>query len=89
MATIENLDGPAQLENELRKMPDEGLIAQCFVQQGAVHAVSWLMANGCNEETAVEMLASLRNNSELIRREAKRRGKPELFREDQTAFHDA
>lgn len=86
MATIENVSGPTQLAAELREMPDEGLIAQCFVQQGAVHAVSWLLANGCNEEQAGAMLASLRTNANLIRQEAKRRGKPELFHEDQTAF---
>ena len=56
MATIENGTGPTELAAELRKMPDEGLIAQSFVQQGAVHAVSWLLANGCNEERAAEML---------------------------------
>jgi hypothetical protein len=32
------------------------------------------------------MLASLRSNASAIRAEAKRRGKPELFTEDQTAF---
>ena len=60
MAKIENGSGPSELAAELRKMPDEGLIAQCFVQQGAVHAVSWLMANGCNEKRAAEMLESER-----------------------------
>lgn len=86
MATIENGTGPTELAAELRKMPDEGLIAQSFVQQGAVHAVSWLLANGCTEERAAEMLASLRVNAKLIRAEALRRGKPDLFHEDQTAF---
>lgn len=86
MATIENGAGPDQLAAELRKMPDEGLIAQSLVQQGAVHAVSWLISNGCNEETAAEMLASLRSNAAMIRQEATRRGKPDLFHEDQTVF---
>lgn len=85
MATIENT-GPTELVRSLRGMEDCQLLAQNFVQQGAIHAISFLLSNGCSEETAAEMLASLRSNAAAIRAEAKRRGKPQLFSEDQTAF---
>jgi hypothetical protein len=85
VATIENTD-PSELVRSLRGMEDCQLLAQNFVQQGAIHAVSFLLSNGCSEETATDMLASLRSNASAIRAEAKRRGKPELFTEDQTAF---
>jgi len=84
MATIENtnvLDASTFCE-----MPDELLIAQDLVQQGALHAISYLLQHGCNEETATQMLTSLRQNASYIRMEAKRRGKP-LFDHDQTSFH--
>lgn len=88
MATIENEGrvSPAAFRAQIADMPDEVLLAQNLVQQGAVHAVSWLLANGCTEGTAADMLASLRENARLIREEARRRGKPELFDRDQTAF---
>lgn len=86
LATIENGAGPDELRAALRSMPDEVLIAQSLVQQGAVHALSWLISNGCTEQQACAMLASLRTNADLIRREAARRGKPDLFSADQTTF---
>lgn len=86
MATIENTE-PTELVQSLRGMEDCQLLAQNFVQQGAIHAISWLLSNGCSEKTATDMLASLRSNATAIRAEAKRRGKPELFSEDQTAFN--
>jgi len=84
MATIENtgvIDAAA-----FRDMPDELLLAQDLVQQGAVHAITFLLQNGCNEETAAQMLASLRQNAQHIREEAARRGKP-LFERDQMTFN--
>ena len=88
MATIENEGrvSPDAFRARIADMPDEVLLAQTLVQQGAVHAVSWLLANGCTEDTAADILASLRENARLIREEARRRGKPELFDRDQTAF---
>lgn len=68
-------------------MADEELLAQDLVQQGAIHAVSFLLTNGCNEETATMMLKSLRENAALLRAEADRRGKPSLFERDQTVFN--
>lgn len=84
MATIENtgvLDASA-----FRDMPDELLLAQDLVQQGAVHAISFLLQQGCNEDTAMQMLASLRQNASHIRAEAKQRGKA-LIDHDQTSFN--
>ncbi len=89
MATIEEISGqgtPA-FAKELRAMADEQLLAQQFVQQGAVHALSTLLKIGCTESNAVDMLASLRQNAQQIRNEAERRGKPNLFVSDQTAFN--
>lgn len=77
---------PAAFKAEIRSMPDSQLIAQDLVQQGAVHAVSFLMRHGCTEQAAADMLASLRENARLIREEAARRGRPQLFERDQTVF---
>lgn len=80
MATIENngvLD-PALY----RDMPDQMLVAQDLVQEGAVHAISFLLQHGCNEQTATQMLASLRENARHIRVEPDRRG-ASLFEQDQ------
>lgn len=65
-----------------REMPDEELIAQDLVQQGAIHAISFLMQQGCTVDAASQMLESLRKNAQYIRDEATRRGKP-LFEADQ------
>jgi hypothetical protein len=86
MATIENT-APSELARTLRAMDDSQLLAQDFVQQGAIHAVGHLLAIGCTEANASEMLRSLRHNAAAVREEAARRGKPELFSEDQTAFN--
>lgn len=59
MATIEEISGqgtPAFVK-ELRAMADEQLLAQQFVQQGAVHALSMLLKIGCTESNVVEMLS--------------------------------
>lgn len=80
--TIENA---AVLDSaQYREMPDEMLTAQDLVQQGAVHAVSFLLQHGCNKATANQMLESLRANAGHIREEAARRGKA-LFKQDQVA----
>lgn len=67
-------------------MDDGQLMAQDLVQQGAINAVSWLLANGCTEQLAAQMVASLRENGRLVREEAIRRGKPGLFDRDQTVY---
>lgn len=89
MAEIQEvgLPGHKDFKAGMSELADEQLLAQDLVQQGAIHAVSYLLANGCNEETATMMLKSLRDNSELLRVEADRRGKPSLFERDQTVFN--
>lgn len=89
MATIEN-KGPTTAWNfnaVLRKMPAPVLLAQQCTQQGAVHAIAYLLKIGANEENAAATLASLRLNMDLVREEAARRGLQELFPEDQTGFN--
>jgi len=84
MANIENsgvLDAA-----QYRDMPEEVLIAQNLVQQGAIHAISSLLQYGCTEETALKMLESLKTNAQDIRAEAKRRGS-NIFERDQVAFN--
>lgn len=71
---------------QFRDMPDQMLVAQDLVQQSAIHAISYLLQNGCTEDTATQMLASLRENARLIREEAARRGTG-LFERDQLAFN--
>ena len=88
MATIDatGMQSHADFEKHVATMPDEELLGQILVQQGAINAVSWLLVEGCTEQTAAAMLASLRRCAQLVREEARRRGKPELFEQDQTAF---
>ncbi|WP_232346245.1 hypothetical protein [Cupriavidus sp. USMAA2-4] len=82
MATIEN---DASLDAAFFDgMTDEELVAQDLVQQGAIHAVSFLLEHGCTEGTATDMLLSLRELADRIRAEAAKRGKTLLFETDQT-----
>jgi hypothetical protein len=87
MADIENLANPQAVQAALSEMDDGHLTAQSLVQQGAIHAVSFLLANGCNEESATQMLHSLRDSAAAVRKEVARRGMHEPFPADQTAFH--
>lgn len=89
MAQIQEVGMPGQQDFKagMPGMADEELLAQDLVQQGAIHAVSYLLTNGCNEETATMMLKSLRENAKLLRVEADHRGKPSLFDRDQTVFN--
>jgi len=88
MATIVN-NGPTTADKftgELKKMDDAQLLAQHLVQQGGIHAISYLLKIGCDEENAMAMLESLRKNAELLRRESELRGQNNPFELDQTAF---
>lgn len=89
MAEIQDGGEPGQiaLKEGLPLMADEELIAQDLVQQGAIHAVSYMLSNGCTEDIATMMLKSLRENATMIREEAVRRGKPSIFTKDQTVFN--
>lgn len=88
MLTIENIgpDNCADILRKLRELDDVALGASQLVQQGAIHALGTLLKLGCNEQNAVNMLASLRENMKLFRQEAARRGKPDFFPVDQTGF---
>jgi len=85
MATIENDTRPADFGAMLRDTTDEQLTGQDLVQQGAVHAVSFLLAHGCTKDVATDMLESLRGNAAAIRAEFERRGQSPLFKADQIA----
>lgn len=87
MADIELLADADTFEAEIRAMPDGQLQGTTMVQQGAIHAVSFLLANGCTEEAAQGMLAELRENAAAVRAESLRRGLPDLYAVDQTGFH--
>ena len=73
MATIENVacTTPEEFRVHIQSMADEVLIAQDLVQQGAINAIGFILQHGCTEETAANMLASLRENGKLIREEAR------------------
>lgn len=83
MDQIYNCTDLTAMRKLLRDMGEAELQAQTFVQQGAIHAVSFLLANGCDADTASQMLASMRQSSQLIRDEANRRGLKDLFPVDQ------
>jgi hypothetical protein len=71
----------------LRGMDHGELLAQEVSQQGAIHAVSFLLQHGCSESTALQMLSSLREFAGEIRAEHARRGTEPVYETDQTAFN--
>lgn len=85
MAMIENDMRPDDFDAILRGLDDGQLTGQDLVQQGAVHAVSFLLAHGCTKDVATDMLESLRCNAAAIRAEFERRGQSPLFKADQIA----
>lgn len=88
MAQIDNL-GPMTAEEAARvikSLSDEQLTAVSCVQQGGINALSHLLTHGISEAHVLEMLAALRLQAGITRREAVRRGLPVLFPADQTGF---
>lgn len=85
MATIENDMRPGDFAVHLRSLEHEQLVGQELVQQGAIHAVSFLLANGCTKDVATDMLKSLLSSADAIRAEIERRGEAPLFESDQIA----
>lgn len=81
-----NIENTTLSQPELMAMEDGALVAQYLVQQGAIHAVSFMLANACSVETAAQMLVSLRTNAKRVREETERRGKTVVFDQDQTAI---
>ncbi len=88
MATLENKGfiSSGEFAAEIQKMGDGSLVAQQLAQQGAIHAVGYLLKHGCTPALAEKMLVSLRQSMQVVRAEAKRRGTC-LFEEDQTGFN--
>lgn len=89
MANIENIAG-SEISSPLEiisSMGEPELMAQELVQQGAVHAISTLLRQGCQEQTALQMLEDLRMNCQLIREEFVRRGMTPNFEQDQLNFN--
>lgn len=82
MATIENAN-PGSFAEQLRNMDKSQVLAQELVQQGAIHAISTLLAHGCTKATARAMQDSLRTQAGLIRSEIERRDTVPLFPDDQ------
>jgi hypothetical protein len=80
------IENSSMTDKQLRSLDEGQLVAQELVQQGAIHALSTLLTLGCREETAHQMLASLRDNADRIRGEAARRGKVSVFSVDQSAI---
>lgn len=85
MAEIHNIANFAEVADQLRKMDDGELMGCSLVQQGAIHAISTLIGHGASVKNAAQMLESLREQADIIRAEFSRRGKPDLFAEDQIA----
>jgi hypothetical protein len=79
MAHIENETRP--LRAVLEPMDEPELLAQQIVQQGATHALETLVAHGCTEQAAQDMLASLRSNMLVIEAVAQDKGFTRLFAE--------
>jgi hypothetical protein len=71
------------IDQELRAhcmtLGEPELLGQQLVQQGARHAVSTLLANGCSSAFARGMLDSLRRNAEIIAEVAESKGFSRLF----------
>jgi hypothetical protein len=78
---------PEKMREYLSGLDEGQLRAQEIMQQGAIHAISTLLKHGCTENTALEMLASLRNNASLMRNECEKRGLNPVFDQDQTPFN--
>jgi CTP-dependent riboflavin kinase len=87
MATIKAAKSQEQLAKHIKALSDEQLIGQELVQQGAIHAVTHLLNDGCSEATARNMLHSLRESADIVRAEAERRGRPAAFDNDKPVFH--
>jgi hypothetical protein len=99
MAHIEDIARTGEgLRTTLEAMDEPELVAQQIVQQGAMHALTTLLAHGCFEQTAQDMLASLRSNMLVIEAVARDKGFARLFTETDDAprvpspadqFHEA
>lgn len=76
-----------ELAQVLKALADEQLVAQDLIHYGSIHAINYLLATEFTREHALQMLATLRVNSQVLRNEAQRRGKPELLPSNEIALH--
>jgi hypothetical protein len=79
LATIENLATVADLRAYMEGLDEVELVAQQISQQGAIHALDFLVANGAGVPLVVVMLASLRNNMAALLEIAEAKGLAHLF----------
>jgi hypothetical protein len=79
LASIENLADITALQSHLENLDETELLAQQLTQQGAIHAITFLLANGCTESLAIEVLASLRQQMETVSKVAEAKGYTRLF----------
>lgn len=82
MASIENdprLAEPGALLAHLCSLTEAELMAQQLTQQGAIHAITYLLTNGCTEDLAIRLVASLRENMETVAQVAVAKGFTRLF----------
>lgn len=83
MAHIEDIAGTGEDQRTtLMAMNQPELMAQQITQQGAMHALTTLLENGCSEQLAQDMLASLRSNMLVIEAVARDKGFTPLFAND-------
>lgn len=87
MATIENEGSPARMLEQLRAMNEGELVAQQIAQNAAIHAVTFLLAKGCTESLAIEMLSQLRLNEKVIAAIAEAKGFKRMFDITPPNFH--
>lgn len=79
MAHIEELRSAEELRAHLMTLDEPSLLGQQLVQQGAIHALSTLLANGGSATIARGMLDSLQRNMEVVAAVAQAKGFNRLF----------
>lgn len=79
MAEIINLANPADMRPFLESLCEAELLGQQLTQQGAIHVLTFVLANGCTEDLVIAMLASLRHHMETIAEVAEAKGYTRLF----------
>lgn len=79
MVSIENLADPAALRARVETFGEPELLGQQLSHQGAIHVLTFLLANGCTEALAIELLRQLRQHMETVVQVAEAKGFKRLF----------
>lgn len=87
MATMHNLKSPTDLRALLEAMEEGELVGQQISQQGAIHVLEFMLAHGCTEHLAGQVLASLRQNMEVVVEIAQRKGFTRVFDPSHTSLN--